>query len=46
LNHSKTPNLFYNDKGDLETHVAIARGEEVTIDYDISFDDEHFFDED
>lgn len=46
LNHSKTPNLFYNDEGELEAHVAIARGEEVTIDYDISFDDEHFFDED
>ncbi len=46
LNHSKTPNLFYNDDGVLEAMVDIAQGDEVTIDYDISFDDEHLFDED
>ena len=45
LNHSKTPNLFYNDKGVLEALVDIPQGTEVTIDYDISFDDEHIFDE-
>ncbi len=45
LNHSKTPNLFYNDDGVLEAMVDIAKGDEVTIDYDISFDDEHIFDE-
>ncbi len=45
LNHSKTPNLFYNDDGVLEAMVNIAKGDEVTIDYDISFDDEHIFDE-
>lgn len=45
LNHSKTPNLFYNDDGMLEAMVDIAKGDEVTIDYDISFDDEHIFDE-
>lgn len=45
LNHSKTPNLFYNDDGVLEAMTDIAKGDEVTIDYDISFDDEHIFDE-
>ena len=44
LNHSKTPNLFYNDDGVLEAMTDIAKGEEVTIDYDISFGDEHIFD--
>jgi len=41
LNH-----LFDNDKGVLEALVDIPKGEELTIDYDISFDDEHLFDED
>ena len=45
MNHSKTPNLFYNDDGVLEAMTDIAKGDEVTIDYDISFDDEHIFDE-
>lgn len=45
LNHSKTPNLFYNDDGVIEAMVDIPQGSEVTIDYDISFDDEHIFDE-
>ena len=46
LNHSKEPNLFFNDDGVLIAMYDIARGDELTIDYDISFDDEHFFDED
>lgn len=45
LNHSKSPNLFYNEDGELEAMVDIAKGDEVTIDYDISFDDEHIFEE-
>ncbi len=45
LNHSKTPNLKFNDKGVLEAVSDIARGEELTIDYDLSFGEEHIFDE-
>ena len=47
LNHSKTPNLKFDDKDVLRAVRDIARGEELTIDYDESFDDEHdFSDED
>lgn len=46
LNHSKTPNLRFNDKDVLEAMQDIARGEELTIDYDISFGEEHLFGED
>ena len=43
LNHSKTPNLFFNKQEVLEALRDITRGEELTIDYDISFGDEHVF---
>ena len=47
LNHSKQPNLKFDDKDVLRAVRDIARGEELTIDYDESFDDEHdFSDED
>mgnify|MGYP006274724761 CR=1 FL=1 len=47
LNHSKQPNLKFDDKDVLRAIRDIARGEELTIDYDESFDDEHdFSDED
>ncbi len=45
LNHSKDPNLFFNDKDELEARFDIPRGEELTIDYDISFGEEHIFGE-
>ncbi|MFM7523696.1 MAG: SET domain-containing protein-lysine N-methyltransferase [Betaproteobacteria bacterium] len=43
LNHSKTPNLFFNKQEVLEALRDITRGEELTIDYDVSFGDEHVF---
>ena len=43
LNHSKTPNLFFNNDGELEALFDVKRGDEMTIDYDISFGDEHIF---
>lgn len=43
LNHSKTPNLFFNKQEALEALRDITRGEELTIDYDLSFGDEHVF---
>ncbi len=43
LNHSKTPNLAFNKQDVLEALRDIARGEELTIDYDISFGEEHVF---
>ena len=43
LNHSKTPNLFFNKAEVLEALRDIARGEELTIDYDLSFGEEHVF---
>ena len=46
LNHSKTPNLFFNDEDELEAMFDIGRGMELTIDYDISFGDEHIFGDD
>lgn len=46
LNHSKTPNLFFNDDDELEANVDIERGTELTIDYDISFGEEHIFGDD
>ena len=46
LNHSKTPNLRFNEKDVLEAVRDIARNEELTIDYDISFGEEHLFGED
>lgn len=46
LNHSKTPNLFFNDEDELEAMFDIGRGTELTIDYDISFGEEHIFGDD
>ena len=46
LNHSKTPNLRFNEKDVLEAMRDITRNEELTIDYDISFGEEHLFGED
>ncbi len=46
LNHSKQPNLKFDDKDVLRAVRNIAKGEELTIDYDESFDDEHDFDDD
>ena len=46
LNHSKQPNLKFDDKDVLRAIRNIAKGEELTIDYDESFDDEHEFDDD
>lgn len=43
LNHSKQPNLKFDDKDVLRAIRNIERGEELTIDYDESFDDEHDF---
>jgi len=43
LNHSKTPNLFFNKAEVLEALRDISRGEELTIDYDLSFGEEHVF---
>ncbi len=46
LNHSKTPNLRFNEKDVLEAVRDIARNEELTIDYDLSFGEEHLFGDD
>ena len=43
LNHSKTPNLRFNEKDVLEAMRDITRNEELTIDYDISFGEKHYF---
>ncbi|NDC09296.1 MAG: SET domain-containing protein-lysine N-methyltransferase [Oxalobacteraceae bacterium] len=45
LNHSKTPNLGFNKQDVLEALRDVARGEELTIDYDLSFGEEHVFDD-
>jgi SET domain-containing protein len=43
LNHSKTPNLAFDDQGELVALRNIKPGEELFIDYDISFGDVHIF---
>jgi SET domain-containing protein len=43
LNHSKTPNLRFKKAGVLISLRPIAEGEELFIDYDISFGEKHFF---
>jgi SET domain-containing protein len=43
LNHSKTPNVRYLKGGAFETLRSIRSGEEITMDYDISFGDVHIF---
>jgi SET domain-containing protein len=44
LNHSKQPNLRMNKGGSFESLRRIKIGEELTMDYDHSFDVEHHFD--
>lgn len=46
VNHSKQPNLKFDDKDVLRAVRDIALGEELTFDYDVSFDDEHDFEDD
>ncbi|MEK0431840.1 MAG: hypothetical protein RLY60_1884 [Pseudomonadota bacterium] len=43
LNHSKQPNLRFKKNGALESLKAIDQGEELFIDYDISFGEKHYF---
>ena len=43
LNHSKTPNVVYKKNGVLESLKPIKQGEELFIDYDISFGEKHYF---
>ena len=43
LNHSKTPNLAFDDQGELVALRNIKPGEELFIDYDVSFGDVHIF---
>ncbi|RFC45890.1 MAG: SET domain-containing protein [Verrucomicrobia bacterium] len=43
LNHSKKPNLRFRKDGSLVALKTIRSGAELFIDYDISFEDEHFF---
>ena len=43
LNHSKQPNLRFKKVGVFETLKAIDKGEELFIDYDISFGEKNFF---
>ena len=43
LNHSKQPNLRFKKNGELQSLKSIAEGEELFIDYDISFGEKHFF---
>ena len=44
LNHSKQPNLRMGKDGSFEALRPIKIGEELTMDYDHSFDAEHHFD--
>lgn len=44
LNHSKKPNLRMNEDGAFEALRRIKIGEELTMDYDHSFNAEHHFD--
>jgi len=43
LNHSKQPNLRFKKNGTLESLKNIAEGDELFIDYDISFGEKHYF---
>ncbi len=43
LNHSKTPNLAFDEDEELVSLRAIKSGEELFIDYDESFGDVHIF---
>jgi SET domain-containing protein len=43
VNHSKKPNLRFRKNGTLQSVKDIRKGEELMIDYDISFGDTHEF---
>ena len=43
LNHSKKPSVAYQKNGQLKTLRAIRTGEELMLDYDISFGEKHIF---
>ena len=43
LNHSKTPNIRIKKAGHYETLTKIKNGDELVMDYDQSFGEEHFF---
>ncbi len=43
INHSKKPNLIMNKDGSFTSTRRIAPGEELFMDYDVSFDEEHYF---
>ncbi len=43
LNHDKNPNLHFNADGELFAIRRIRSGEELFIDYDISFGEKHDF---
>lgn len=43
LNHSKKPNLRFKRNGSLEALKRIRKGEELFIDYDVSFGATHTF---
>lgn len=43
LNHAKEPNLAFNAEGELFATRRIRAGEELFIDYDISFGEKHDF---
>jgi SET domain-containing protein len=43
LNHSKEPNLRFRKDGALVALKKIRSGAELFIDYDLSFEDTHFF---
>jgi SET domain-containing protein len=44
LNHSKKPNVKFKKSGELVSLRAIKKGEELFMDYDITFDAVHSFD--
>jgi SET domain-containing protein len=44
LNHSKKPSVKFRKNGQLVTLRAIKSGEELMLDYDISFGEKHTFD--
>ena len=44
INHSKFPNLRLVAPGQFETTRAIKEGEELVMDYDITFGETHHFD--
>jgi len=43
LNHSKKPSVAYQKNGQLKTLRTIRSGEELMLDYDISFGEKHIF---